>query len=155
EIDRLRISTPLAAACFVLSLAIYQPKVGLIATLLLIWLLETAQKETPAQTARKVLIAAVVYLVALAIYYLSARITVSVGGFRNGINSPAEVLHQLQAAYAQTYLNFTSRVDYLPVHLQFLPAACIVAGLISILVYSSAVSASSALISIGLLLAIP
>jgi Glucosyl transferase GtrII len=155
KIDRLRISVPLAIACFVLSLAIHQPKVALIATLLLIWLLETAQKETPARTARNVLIAAVVYLVALAIYYLSAKMTVSVEGFRNEINSSAEVLHQLQATYVQTYLNFTSRVDYLPAHLQLLPAACIVAGFISILVYSSAVSASSALISIGLLLAIP
>jgi hypothetical protein len=121
----------LAILCLVLSLATYQPKIALIGILLLIWCLLGLTRTTaePAQPGNasprglvRVVLGLIVAVTAAAIYSASALLIVAVGtGERTHLNAIGVLLHEALVAYPETYANFTSRVQYLPPWLTFLP----------------------------------
>ncbi len=145
-----RAGLALASFCFVLTLATYGPKIALIGTLLLSWCMLRPDVD-------RVLTALSVFLAGLVVYYITVKLTVTAGEtYRNHINSLGEVAHQLVVAYPETIKDFTSRVDYLPRLLSFLPSAAIVLGLAGLIVKTwRDGGTTTALISTALMLGFP
>lgn len=128
-LDRLRgrwYRIPLAALAFVLTLATYQPKIALIALLLVVWCLrpgDDSEVDTASAVGRRVAVAVVSFAASVVVYYLSVLLlTVKGGGERRKINSPSQMIDKFVDSYRETVANFTKRVDYLPDALSFLPA---------------------------------
>jgi hypothetical protein len=130
----------LATLCFVLTLATYQPKVALVALLLLIWCVQgtrlvgegqensSDRRHLPHIIVRYILPSVFTFATAVWLYYLSVKLTVIYLMDKNQINDLEGILTQLVLAYPETFRNFTERVDYLPQLLKYLPALGILLG---------------------------
>jgi hypothetical protein len=124
-----------AGACFTLSIATYQPKLALIASLLTLLVLHDSTRDTPpahhaAAIVRTLLRAAAAFAIGLVLYLLSIKATTQPGsGERRHVNSLPEIFEQTYLAYGRMYEYFVLRVDYLPKTLFFLPALCLLAAL--------------------------
>ncbi|MBS0234088.1 MAG: glucosyltransferase domain-containing protein [Proteobacteria bacterium] len=129
----------LAVFCFVLTLATYQPKIALIAVLLLIWSLNfviagsAENNGRPQALARffkvRLMPALVVFVGSLLVYYLTVRLTVSENiGDRAHINGASEIWTQILAAYPDVWRHFSPKADYLRGIFRFLPLASVILG---------------------------
>ena len=137
----------ICTACFVLTIATYQPKIALVAALLIIWCIKGAVSEDdlPRQSSSgpigtvtslgldRILISVIVFLSAIGLYFLSLLATIRFDqGNRNHINDVGHMLWSAALSYAEVIRDFTSRVDYLPHIFRPLPAAIIIGGIITI-----------------------
>jgi hypothetical protein len=138
-----RLGTALGIVCFVLTLATYQPKIALIALLLLIWCVQGAglppghgTEDTPAigpvsqSLVSRIMLAACAFVAALGLYYVSAKLVVTDNSTsRTQINDLHGMLQALLQAYPETLANFTKRVDYMPRRGLYVPFVGIVLGI--------------------------
>lgn len=127
---------------FTLSIASYQPKISLVAVLLIIWcLLRLSNGRFASQgtaldrfgliaVMNLFLTAAVILFFSTLLYFLTLKLTTVslISGPRGNINNVGAMLSEVVRAYPETYHNFTSRVSYLPVAISYLPLLVIVAG---------------------------
>jgi hypothetical protein len=135
-----RMGVLLATLCFVLTLATYQPKIALVASLLLIWCVQGTSLVPKGRESgngrqsmlhlaiRYLLPAAFTFATALGLYYLSVKLTVILSVEKSQTNDLEGVFSQLMLAYPETFRNFTVRVDYLPNILKYVPALGILLG---------------------------
>lgn len=132
-----------AIPCLVLSVATYQPKVALIAVLLLVWCIRglalsesrTQPEVTLLQAVLRsqILCALTAFGSALVLYWLSAKALISfTHGARSNINSVGAMLRQFAFAYPEVLQTFSTRVDFLPRALKFLPALGMVLGVLAL-----------------------
>jgi hypothetical protein len=141
-----RLGVALGILCFVLTLAVYQPKIALVALLLLIWCLQgtsllpargSADSRTMRPVSRllisRILLAACTFVAALGLYYVSAKLVVTVKSGKTEINDLHEMLQALLRAYPETLANFTTRVDYVPRVARFVPFLGIVLGIAAVM----------------------
>jgi hypothetical protein len=129
-----------ATACFSLSIATYQPKIALVALLLLINAVSGAVNLiAKADVTRTFLLRrflAVYFLPAflsfsgaVILYAFSARaMLITPDSTLTKINGPGEMLYHVVNSFPKTVLDFTVRVDYLPRILSFLPSFAVLLG---------------------------
>ncbi len=125
---------------FVLALACYQPKIGLIGllcvTYLALWIAtnDKSQVFSLRQLLRETAYVASVFIGACLAYFLSTKLTITynVGG-RAYINSIPEMLASALAAQGEFFRYFTVGTDYLPRLLRVLPALGIALGCLALL----------------------
>jgi hypothetical protein len=130
-----------ATTCFVLTIATHQPKIALIALLLLIWCIRGAaglgaKAEVSGRSPLRhyamtfLLPAGFTFLAAAGLYFLSERLVlIAPDSAYMKINDFVEFFQQIVAAYRETFLYFTLRVDYLPVMIRLLPILAVTLGL--------------------------
>jgi hypothetical protein len=141
-----RVGVPLSILCLVLSLATYQPKVALIAVLLLMWCLlgltprtAGAALDRPAAAAesrglQRLLLALLAAGPAVLLYAASALLIVTLGStVRTHLNGMGAILHQTVASYPEVYADFTSRIRYLPRAIRVLPLLVVALGAAALL----------------------
>ena len=160
-----RIGIAVGTLCFILTLATYQPKVSLIALLLLVWCIEGARDFLP-QTRQsgdalrriigRVLSASTAFICALPLYYLSVQLTVvGSAGPRSYMNSFQAVLQQLALAYPEVLRDFTDKVDYLPALLHYLPALAVALGLVALVWRTLRIERTATLATVALVALFP
>lgn len=123
---------------FVLAIATYQPKLALICLIFLLWCLKPCVSSPDGATARQLLFnagrAALAVIIAVALYYVSSRLTVTqTGGFRQKLNGLSELMSETYSSYGIIARNFSTQVDYLPSALLFLPLALIILASLTVL----------------------
>jgi len=149
----------LPVVCFVLSIATYQPKIALIGFLLVarcFWAGDEAYRDDVRRLAQS----AVVFVLSAVIYYISIRLTIRVvstdyNSARQHINSIPQIVSQVLFSYKQVISYFTSRVDYLPPMLKWMPGLLIVLGLGGLLVSRWRAGILPFALGVLLILAIP
>jgi hypothetical protein len=150
---------PLAALAFALALATYQPKIALIALLLVVWCLrpgDDSEVEAVPALARRVAVAAASFGASVAVYYGSVlMLTVRSGGERRHLNSVSRMLETFADSYRETVANFTTRVDYLPRLLSFLPALLMVAAVAVLLTQARRRGLAGVMLSALLIACVP
>lgn len=128
----------LATLCFVLSLAAYQPKIGLIALLLALLLMqisigagfEAARPVNFREFALRAALAAGSFIVAVLVYFISTKLTVVYdSGFRTHLNGLGAILVQFGNSYSSIYDVTYANVDYLPRSFRLLPAISVLFGI--------------------------
>jgi hypothetical protein len=108
-----------AAACFAASLAVYQPKLGLIAllaggALILRVTRPPDEHESPsaADFARETGSALLAVAGGVALYWLAMRATIVASDpFRTHVNSPAEAWHEARLSYGAVASHFSTGID--------------------------------------------
>ncbi|MBP2322970.1 hypothetical protein JOF56_003355 [Kibdelosporangium banguiense] len=162
-LDRLRnrwYRIPLAILAFALALATYQPKIALIALLLIAWCLRPGddnevEAAAPAMV-RRVAVAVASLSASVVVYYLSVLLTAArSGGERRHINSVSRMIETFADSYRETIANFTTRVDYLPSLLSFLPALLFVAAVAVLLVRARRRGLAPVILSVLLIACVP
>ena len=157
-----RIAIPMASLAFLLTLATYQPKIALIALLLLIWSIGATQRLSDGSSTSAVrcllhLRDSILALgTALALYLVSIRLTIrDSAGFRTTVNNANEVIRQLIQSYPAILKHFTLQVDYLPSFLAWLPAAVLLLGVAVLLLRAWRGGNAMLALTIGLVILIP
>lgn len=122
---------------FVLCLASYQPKIALLAILLLVHALLLVMHPPEGigikGVLRRIGLACFALAISICVYYASIKITCNFDlGIRTQQNSIVESMRQLLASYRQFIYYFYSRSDYLPSLLRFLPLGAIALGIIGV-----------------------
>lgn len=150
---------PLAALAFVLSMATYQPKIALIALLLVLWCLrpgDDSEVQAVSALARRVAVAIGTFVASVVVYYVSVLIlTVRSGGERRNLNPVSRMIEAFGDSYRETVANFTTRVDYLPRLLLFLPALLLVAAVVVLLVQARRRGLAGVLFLVPLIACVP
>ncbi len=162
RIDDRRLSLPLATLCFFLTLATYPSKGALIGVLLVMWCILWSigpEAEGPGRWQRlfrnRLIPAALTFGLALILFYLSSKLVVTHPSVnRTHVNDAGTVVRQILRAYPEVIQSFTSRVDYLPHLLRFIPALAVLVGVVAI-VWQSLRARGLTLAALALLAAIP
>ena len=149
-----------AMSLFVLSTALYQPKLALAASLTLLWIAADHEPDNSAGKGGSPISKSIDGLVTLvgtvAVYYLSIKLTTTTsGGERSHINSVYEIIQQIQASYREIFFDFTSRIDYLPRKFSFLPGLCLVLGIARVLIASWKAGYVRFIVSVAAIMAVP
>jgi hypothetical protein len=125
-----------AVLCFVLCAAIYQPKIALIALLLLIWCIRGAitERNVRSLVTERIVPAAFVFVLSLVVYYVATKLVMVTATSvpRTHINDPQAILREALRAYPEVWRYFT-RADYLPQLLHALPFLGIVLGSVALM----------------------
>ena len=124
----------LPAACFVLAIATYQPKIAFVAFMLIAVNLQAlVEEERPSNSGAAmlgILRSGAIFFAAVGVYAITICLTVRMsGGERQHINGLTEILTQTLHAYPKFAAYFWAKVDYLPRVLSFLPLLAVVGGL--------------------------
>ena len=122
-----------AALCFLLCLATYQPKIALIAVLLLMWCIRGTldRRDIKSMVVERVVPASMTFALAVIAYYVSTRLIIVSPQPRTHINDLYTFLQQVLQAYPEVWRYFT-KADYLPRPLQALPLLGIALGSIAL-----------------------
>jgi hypothetical protein len=157
-----------AALCFVLVFAIYQPKIALVAFLLLAWCVigthtgNTAKEKQPnsgmaiRHLSDRVIPALLAFVIGLLGYYLSIRLTISFDtSNRTHINDFGEMLQQVAQAYPSIIQRLGERADYLPRVLQYLPMLVVLLGVLSLVLAAWRTNYWLALTALALIAVMP
>lgn len=127
-----------ATFCFVLSLAAYQPKIALIALLLVLLLLQLstgvglvgARPENVRSFGVRMGLAAGSFVAAVLVYFASTKLTIAYdSGFRTHLNGIGAVFVQLRNSYSAIYNSTYATVDYLPRSFSLFPTASALFGI--------------------------
>jgi hypothetical protein len=142
------LATIIASFIFLLTLATYQPKIALIALLLLFWCIHgaiyyvddintnnnTVIPQISSYFSRFIFPSLISFLAAVFLYLFSIHFALSHPEHGHTYtNTSHEILKQLCGAFPIVYGHFGRDVDYLPFLLTFLPAITILAGTIILL----------------------
>ncbi|MDO8980542.1 MAG: hypothetical protein Q7V17_15045 [Afipia sp.] len=147
-----RVRWLLPIALFVLALATYQPKIALIATMLIAWSLTASVGTIYERIARS----GGVISASVAIYFVTSLLVVQhTGHERQNISDLGQVIAGVRQSYGAVFSLLATRVDYLPSLIRYLPAIFIAAGLIAVLIRSRRNGWQVLLASIALLGALP
>ena len=132
-----------ALLCLVLAVALYPPKIALVAFVLLAWCLtrflgtDVAEEVTDRRersTVQDLAWSAGLLLGTMGVYYVTTLVTLRhASGRRTHINDACAALREALLAYSQVVADFTTRVDYLPALLSWLPALGMALGVVALL----------------------
>jgi hypothetical protein len=134
-----------AIACFVLSIAAYQPKIALIAFLCICLAVTSIANGRDSirdlrafqAAAVDVVVPFVVLVAAVVVYYLSIRLTLTQPLREHTyVSSVSEMIASMESAYRAFVRYFSANSDYLPLRLRFLPGAAIALGSVALVAQS-------------------
>lgn len=166
-LDRMRdrrLAVSLASLGFLLTLATHQPKIALIALLLLISCIRAATVPLPGRAHAgalgrcllRIRDAILAFGTALALYLFSLWLTLKDSpGPRTWVNNANQIATQLMRSYRATLENVTIQVDYLPAFLAWLPAAVALLGVTALLLRARRGGGATVLLTLALVALIP